>query len=35
MINPLVGSQKEAKAVLSELLEAHKEYLPQFFGHKE
>ena len=35
MINPLVGSQKEAKAVLHELLEAHKEYLPQFFGHKE
>jgi 6-phospho-beta-glucosidase len=35
MINPLVGSQKKAKAVLYELLEAHKEYLPQFFGHKE
>ncbi|MDR7813537.1 6-phospho-beta-glucosidase [Lacrimispora sp.] len=35
MINPLVGSQKEAKAVLYELLEAHKEYLPQFFSHKE
>lgn len=35
MINPLVGSQKEAKAVLSELLEAHKEYLPQFFEDKE
>ena len=35
MINPLVGSQKEAKAVLNELLEAHKEYLPQFFSHKE
>jgi len=35
MINPLVGSQKEAKAVLNELLEAHKEYLPQFFSRKE
>ncbi len=31
MINPLVASQKEARAVLDELLEAHKEYLPQFF----
>jgi len=30
-----VGSQKEEKAVLNELLEAHKEYLPQFFSHKE
>jgi len=35
MINPLVGSQKEAKAMLNELLEAHKEYLPQFFSRKE
>lgn len=32
MINPLVASQKEARAVLDELLEAHKEYLPQFFN---
>lgn len=31
MIHPLVASQKEARAVLDELLEAHKEYLPQFF----
>ncbi len=31
MINPLVMSQKTAKIVLDELLEAHKEYLPQFF----
>lgn len=31
MINPLVMSQKTAEAVLDELLEAHKEYLPQFF----
>lgn len=32
MINPLVMSQKTAKIVLDELLEAHKEYLPQFFN---
>ena len=31
MINPLVMSQKTAEIVLEELLEAHKEYLPQFF----
>lgn len=31
MINPLVMSQKTAEIVLDELLEAHKEYLPQFF----
>ena len=30
MINPLVMSQKTAEIVLDELLEAHKEYLPQF-----
>lgn len=35
MINPLVASQDTAKAVLDELLEAHKEYLPQFFNKKE
>ncbi len=34
MINPLVGSQKIAVQVLDELLEAHKEYLPQFFKNK-
>jgi len=32
MINPMVSSQKYAIEVLDELLEAHKEYLPQFFG---
>lgn len=31
MINPLVMSQKTAETVLEELLEAHKEYLPQFY----
>ena len=31
MINPMVSSQKYAIEVLDELLEAHKEYLPQFF----
>ncbi|MBP5304398.1 MAG: 6-phospho-beta-glucosidase, partial [Lachnospiraceae bacterium] len=31
MINPLVGSQSEAIVTLNELLEAHKEFLPQFF----
>ncbi|MGL4521201.1 MAG: 6-phospho-beta-glucosidase, partial [Bacilli bacterium] len=30
-INPLVPSDNLAKKVLDELLEAHKEYLPQFF----
>lgn len=30
MINPLVASQKYAKIVLDEMLEAHKDYLPQF-----
>lgn len=30
MMNPLVASQKYAKIVLDELLEAHKEFLPQF-----
>lgn len=34
MINPLVMSQKTAKAVMEELLEAHREYLPQFYGRK-
>ncbi|SHL44092.1 6-phospho-beta-glucosidase [Anaerocolumna jejuensis DSM 15929] len=31
MINPLVFSQSHAITVLDELLEAHKEYLPQFY----
>ncbi len=35
MINPLVMSQDRAKAVLDELLEAHKEYLPQFFREEK
>lgn len=35
MINPLVASQETAKAVLDELLEAHKEYLPQFFKKEQ
>lgn len=35
MINPLVMSQKTAEIVLEELLEAHKEYLPQFFPKEE
>ncbi|MBY0099173.1 6-phospho-beta-glucosidase [Mesobacillus maritimus] len=30
-INPLVGSDKLAKEIVTEMLEAHKEYLPQFF----
>lgn len=30
-INPLVPSDKIAKQLLDEMLEAHKEYLPQFF----
>lgn len=30
-INPLVGSDYLAKQILDEMLEAHKEYLPQFF----
>lgn len=30
-INPLIPSEKMAKILLDELLEVHKEYLPQFF----
>ncbi len=30
MINPLVGSQRHAIEVMDELLEAHRDYLPQF-----
>lgn len=33
-INPLVPSDIEAKAILDDMLEAHKEYLPQFFQKK-
>lgn len=29
-INPLVNSDKKAKVILDEMLEAHKDYLPQF-----
>lgn len=31
-INPLVQSQAKSKVILDEMLEAHKEYLPQFFS---
>ena len=34
-INPLVPTDKIAKAILDEMLEAHKEYLPQFFQKVE
>jgi 6-phospho-beta-glucosidase len=34
-INPLVPSDKVAKVILDEMLEAHKEYLPQFFQKVE
>jgi len=34
-INPLVPSDKVAKDILDEMLEAHKEYLPQFFNKVE
>ena len=30
-INPLVQSEMIAKKILDEMLEAHKQYLPQFF----
>ncbi|MDV2687417.1 6-phospho-beta-glucosidase, partial [Alkalihalophilus lindianensis] len=30
-INPLVASDKTAKEIVDEMLEAHKPYLPQFF----
>ncbi|MDR6997655.1 alpha-galactosidase/6-phospho-beta-glucosidase family protein [Neobacillus niacini] len=30
-INPLVGSDRIGKHILDEMLEAHKDYLPQFF----
>lgn len=31
-LNPLVTSDAEANVIVNELLEAHKKYLPQFFG---
>ncbi|MEH7461608.1 6-phospho-beta-glucosidase [Bacillus thuringiensis] len=34
-INPLVPSDKVAKQILDEMLEVHKEYLPQFFKKAE
>lgn len=34
-INPLVPSDKVGKAILDEMLEAHKEHLPQFFTKVE
>lgn len=34
VMNPLVGDLKTAEACFDELLEAHKEYLPQFFGEE-
>ncbi len=35
VVNPLVGDLKTASACFDELLEAHKEFLPQFFKNKE
>ncbi|MED4796057.1 6-phospho-beta-glucosidase, partial [Priestia megaterium] len=34
-INPLVPSDRVGKAILDEMLEAHKEHLPQFFQKVE
>jgi 6-phospho-beta-glucosidase len=34
-INPLVGSDKVAKQILDEMLEAHKLYLPNFFSKEQ
>lgn len=34
-INPLVSSEKKAKILLDDLLEAHKEHLPQFVSYFE
>ncbi|SIC09069.1 6-phospho-beta-glucosidase [Mycobacteroides abscessus subsp. abscessus] len=34
-INPLVASDKLAKQIVDEMLEAHKEHLPQFFNKVE
>ena len=33
-INPLVASDRLAKQIVDEMLEAHKKYLPQFFKKK-
>lgn len=32
VINPLIPSDRKAKVLLDEMLEAHREYLPQFYG---
>ena len=32
VMNPLIADEKRSKVLLDELLEAHKEYLPQFKG---
>ncbi|MFD6443382.1 hypothetical protein ACFWDG_27345, partial [Peribacillus sp. NPDC060186] len=34
-INPLVPSDRVAKLILDEMLEAHKDFLPQFFEKRE
>ena len=34
-LNPLVQDEKKAKAILDEMLEAHKEYLPEFKAYFE
>lgn len=34
-INPLIADDRLAKKLLDEMLEVNKEYLPQFFKHKE
>ncbi|UFT99616.1 6-phospho-beta-glucosidase [Radiobacillus kanasensis] len=35
VMNPLVADEKRSKDVLDELLEAHKDHLPQFYGGQE
>ncbi len=35
VINPLVQSEKKAKKILDEMLEAHQQYLPQFNKKRE
>ena len=35
VINPLVGDLKTASACFDEMLEAHKDYLPQFFKEEK
>ncbi|WP_188455026.1 6-phospho-beta-glucosidase [Virgibacillus oceani] len=34
VMNPLIADEKRSKAMLDELLEAHKTYLPQFFNSR-